>query len=161
MASSTRLTIPFVTTGQNGGETTHNEAMNYFDALLGLNIVEFGLNATPAGVDGNAYIVGASPTGTWNTAGAANKLAFFYSGWHYVVVPDGVMLYDDDTDKVMVKHSGGWRTYGQQTTTIAAIGSLTAVSGTGDDAQVNSNINALQAKVDAVIAAMKVANQMA
>lgn len=95
--ASANWAIPHVTTGQSGGEVRHNDALNRIDTIMQLGVVDFDLNTTPGSpTNGQAWKVGASPTGAWS--GNADKIAFYYSGWLYIDLKDGMRLYDNTND---------------------------------------------------------------
>ena len=92
--ATTNWSLPYVTTGQSGGEITHNDALNYIDTIMQLGVVDFDLNTPPGSpTNGQAWKTGASPTGDWS--GQADTIAFYYSGWLFVPLKDGMRLYDN------------------------------------------------------------------
>lgn len=70
--------IPFVPEGTIDPAAGLNISLNTIDALLQVLVQTVGANTPPAGVEGQRFIVGTSPTGAW--AGQANKLARFLNG---------------------------------------------------------------------------------
>lgn len=80
--SSPDLGLPFIAQSQVQPEATHNTALLLLQALAN-GVVSAGGNTPPGSpVDGDAYIVGASPTGAW--AGRANSIAIYLGGWFFL-----------------------------------------------------------------------------
>jgi Protein of unknown function (DUF2793). len=82
MTTSADFGLPFIALQQAQPEVTHNEALYLLQALLN-GVIDRGQNAPPAALDGDAFIVGAAPTGAW--AGRANCVAIYTAGgWRFV-----------------------------------------------------------------------------
>lgn len=74
--------IPFVPENTIDPAAGLNLSLNTVDALLQVLVQSVGANTPPAGVEGQRFIVGTTPTGAW--AGQANKLARFLDGaWQF------------------------------------------------------------------------------
>jgi hypothetical protein len=89
MTTSPDLGLPYIANQQNQPEVTHNEAVNLLH-MLANGVLDRAVNDPPGGLtEGDAYIVGAAPTGAW--AGRANCLAgWFGTAW--------IFLPGDDSD---------------------------------------------------------------
>ena len=126
---TTNWTFPYVTTGQTGGEVTHNDALNYIDSLMQLGVVDFDLNTPPGSpTNGQAWKTGAAPSGAWS--GQADKIAFYYSGWIFVALKDGMRLYDNANDIFYVCRVASSDTWDEViTSTSATVVALTDNSG--------------------------------
>lgn len=82
MSSTPRLGLAYLVASQAQKEMTHNDALNDLDALVHMAAISKTLSTPPASpAEGDAYIVGASPTGAWS--GQAGKVAFYFSGWKF------------------------------------------------------------------------------
>lgn len=83
MSTSADLGISYIAGQQAQPEITHNTALNQIQ-ILQTGVISVALNTPPGSpVQGDTYILGASPTGAW--AGRANCLAgYFGTGWVFV-----------------------------------------------------------------------------
>lgn len=126
---TTNWSFPYVTTGQAGGEITHNDALNYIDSLMQLGVVDFDLNTPPGSpTNGQAWKVGNAPSGAWS--GHADEIAFYYSGWLFVSLKDGMRLYDNNANVFYVCRVASSDTWDEViTSTSATVVSLTDNSG--------------------------------
>ena len=108
METTARLGMPMLASGQAAKEITHNEALSIADLLIGGTVEEPPRNAPPASpVAGQAWIVGASPSGIW--AGKAGQVAgYTRGGWRYVAPPDGLSLLVRTTGTFAVRRGGAW-----------------------------------------------------
>ncbi len=109
MADSANLKLPLLATGQSQKEVTHNDALNALDALCQLSVIDRGLNTPPGSpVDGDVYIVGASPTGLWT--GKADNVAAYYSGWIFRAPEEGWLAYVRDENTLYRWSGSAWGT---------------------------------------------------
>ena len=92
-SASARLGLPFLFTAQAQKEFTVNEALARLDGLLHI-AVEGSADVPPAApVDGEAWIVGDTPTDEW--AGHAGEIACRQAGnWLFQPPLPGMRLYD-------------------------------------------------------------------
>jgi hypothetical protein len=83
MATTPDLGIPYIANQQNQPEVTHNEALNLLQVLAN-GVASRAVNTPPGGpAQGDAYIIGAAPTGAW--AGRSNALAaWFGTAWVFL-----------------------------------------------------------------------------
>lgn len=83
MSTSADLGISYIAGQQAQPEITHNTALNQIQ-ILQTGVISVALNTPPGSpVEGDTYILGASPTGAW--AGRANCLAgYFGTAWVFV-----------------------------------------------------------------------------
>lgn len=90
--TSARFDLPLLAAGQAQKEVTHNEALSLIDLALCPVVEAVGPNSPPsAPTEGQAWIVGPLPSGTW--LGAANALAGWTSGgWRFVQLPVGAWV---------------------------------------------------------------------
>lgn len=97
-------------TGQNAAPDTINEMLEQVEQGANLFAVLDILNATPgAPTNGQAWLVGSSPTGQWATDGAANKIAIRLSGaWFYVAPKEGDYADVADEDALYRYSGSAW-----------------------------------------------------
>jgi hypothetical protein len=87
---------------------THNEALQYLDALTQLVVESVGATLPPAvPEDGAIYALGAAPSGAW--AGHANQLAYWAeTAWLFFEPKEGWQAWDRATGAAYVFQSGQW-----------------------------------------------------
>lgn len=83
MPTTPRFALPLLAVAQAQKEVTHNEALILLDALIHAAVEAGPLAAPPSSpVDGQCWIVGATPTGAW--AGQGNAIAIRAGGgWRF------------------------------------------------------------------------------
>ena len=83
MSTSPDLGVPFIAGGQAQPEVTHNEAVLLLQVLQS-GVIDRAVNTPAVGPTiGDAYILGAAPTGAW--AGRANCVAIWNgSAWRFI-----------------------------------------------------------------------------
>ena len=83
------LGLPYLLPSQAQKHVTHNEALRQLDALVQLSAAEIGADTPPADpAEGDLYILGAAPTGSW--AGQAGALALWEgSAWAFIAPREG------------------------------------------------------------------------
>lgn len=106
--TTARLALPLIATGQAQKELAHSEGMIRLDALVQPVVQQVGLNTPPGSpTDGQAWIVGPSPTGAW--AAQANNLAQRAGGaWRFYTRFDGLSVWDNTTDAVWHWNGTAW-----------------------------------------------------
>ena len=122
MANSTKLSLPLVAASQAQKHVTVNETFLALDIIVQLNVLDRNLAAPPGSpVEGDAYIVAASPTGAW--AGKANQIAAYQGGgWVFYVPREGWNAWVRDENVPLVYDGTNWSSL------IAAGGGLTVAS---------------------------------
>jgi hypothetical protein len=102
-----RLGMPLLFAGQSQKEAYVNETTSQIDALLH-GAIEDELNAPPATpLDGQCWLVGASPTGDWT--GQGGKIAARQSGnWLFFAPRDGMKLLNRASGQE-IRFSSGWK----------------------------------------------------
>jgi hypothetical protein len=102
-----RFGMPLLFAGQAQKEGHVNETTSQIDALLH-GAIEGEASAPPATpVEGQCWLVGASPTGDW--AGHSGKIAARQSGnWLFFSPRDGMRVLDRSSDQE-IRYSSGWK----------------------------------------------------
>jgi hypothetical protein len=107
MATTPRLDMAYILTGQSQKEITHNEALNDLDALTQISVADMTTNAPPGSpVTGDSYIIGPFPTGVWS--GHAGKIASWYSGWRIKAPKEGFRAWVQNLDRELVFNGASW-----------------------------------------------------
>ena len=108
MASTPRLSLPFLSVGQAQKEFTHNEALQTLDLLVSGAVEEPPRASPPASpTAGACYIVGEAATDAWT--GKSQCVAGWTSGgWRFIAPVDGMSLYERASGTLAVFRSGSW-----------------------------------------------------
>lgn len=109
MTLTVHLEISHLQENQGSSETTVNYAIDVLDLFaVGCPIQDKDLTAPPGGeADGQAWIVGASPTGTWT--GHAGDIAFYKNSAYYFMNPqEGWRAYLRDENLTYVYDGAAW-----------------------------------------------------
>lgn len=108
MATTTRLGLPLIEAAQAQKHVTHNEALASLDRLVQASVLDKDLAAPPASpLDGQAWIVAASPTGAW--AGRARQIACRDAGaWVFVVPKAGHLVWVADENRLYGFTGSAW-----------------------------------------------------
>lgn len=123
MSVTPRLALRYLVASQAQKEITHNEALNDLDVLVQPIVVSRVLTAPPSSpAQGEAYIVGASPTGAWS--GHAGELAFYFSGWRFKAPKDGWRFYVTAENAQVSFKNGAWSAVSLDVSTTWAPGVL-------------------------------------
>ena len=108
MPNSPLLALPYLASAQAQKHVTHNEALSLIDGLLHLSVISRVL-ATPPGVivDGDRYLIAASPTGDW--AGQAGQVALRMEGvWRFLVPRKGWRAWIEAENILLVFDGSVW-----------------------------------------------------
>lgn len=107
MTTTPHLGITLVEQAQAQKEITVNMALMRIDAILNSG-AKSRVVATPPGspVDGDVYIVAASPTGDWS--GKAGNIAYFDTIWKFIIPAEGVTLWVNDEDLLYSYNGAAW-----------------------------------------------------
>lgn len=123
MTTSADLGIEYIAGQQAQPEITHNTALNQVQ-ILQTGVTSVGLNTPPGSpAQGDAYVLGASPTGAW--AGRANCIAgYFGTGWIFVpgntsagtpiamgVRHEGLKVWNKADDKLYIWSGSAWAAF--------------------------------------------------
>jgi hypothetical protein len=97
-----KLELQFLVEGQSGAEAWHNEALLRAEFAACPELLDRGINSPPGSPsDGDAYLIGSSPTGDWATQ--ANKLTLYASAWKFLTPKNGM--------RFLVKDESLWIAY--------------------------------------------------
>lgn len=109
MTATARFALPLLHAGQAQKEMFHNEAVVRIDSLLHPAVVEIGVDTPPAAPEaGQAWIVGATPTGDW--AGRGHQIAAWTDGgWRFAAPRDGMEVWAESLAQPVRYHAGGWQ----------------------------------------------------
>jgi lysophospholipase L1-like esterase len=92
MPDTPLLGLPLLEAAQAQKHVTHNEALLGVDALTQLAVISRVVAAPPATpVEGDRYLLPASPTGAWT--GHGGQVAYFSGGWRFVTPRAGWRLW--------------------------------------------------------------------
>lgn len=104
--STTNLRITEMTAGQYQKEVTFNDLCWLLDAVLGNGVKSQSSTPPASPSEGDVYVVGASPTGSW--AGEADSLAqFVNSSWRFYAPRNGWRVYNQARADYLV-FNGSW-----------------------------------------------------
>ena len=108
MDTTPNLSLPYIMAAQAQKHVTHNEAIRTLDAILQLAVLDRDLAAPPASpVDGNRYIVAASPTGAWT--GQAGRIAAYQDGaWAFFTAREGWLAWIADENALAAFDGTAW-----------------------------------------------------
>nr|HPG88075.1 DUF2793 domain-containing protein [Hyphomicrobium sp.] len=108
MSDTPNIKLPYMLAAQSQKHVTHNEALRMLDAVVQLSVLDRHLTAPPGSpVDGDRYIVAASPTGAW--AGQAEKVAAYQdAAWMFYAPKEGWFAWIADENAVAVFDGVGW-----------------------------------------------------
>lgn len=112
MTTTPRLGITELAEAQYTPEQSVNEGLRFAEQGAGAFTVLDRDLATPPGSpsDGDAYLVAASGTGAWS--GHDGEIAFYASGWLFITVKAGFILYVDDEDALLKYNGSSYDTVG-------------------------------------------------
>ena len=130
MPNSPLLALPYLASAQAQKHVTHNEALSLIDGLLHLSVISRSLS-TPPGVvvDGDRYLVAASPTGDW--LGQAGLVALRMEGaWRFLTPRKGWRLWVEAENLLLVFDGASW--VGSSTPTQLQNLTLLGVNATAD-----------------------------
>lgn len=108
MSDTPLLALPYIASSQAQKHVTHNEALSLLDGLLHLSAISRGLAIPPvAPVDGDRYLIAASPTGAWLSH--AGQFALRMEGaWRFFVPRKGWRLWVEDENIFLIYNGTAW-----------------------------------------------------
>ncbi|WP_334148030.1 DUF2793 domain-containing protein [Hyphomicrobium sp.] len=108
MDETANLKLPYILAAQSQKHVTHNEALRALDAIVQLAVIDKDLGTPPGSpAEGDRYIVGASPTGSWS--GHATHVAAWQDGaWAFYVPAAGWLAWVSDESQSYLFAGGGW-----------------------------------------------------
>ena len=104
-----RLNLPLIQPAQAQKHVTHNAALEVLDAISQLSVLgRDALTPPVSATEGDAYALGAAPSGDWANAGG--HLAIYSNGgWLCVAPSDGWRLWDLQSAQLCVFANGNWQ----------------------------------------------------
>lgn len=102
------LGLPEIMPNQNLKHVTHNEALAIIDVLLQASVTSRTTDTPPGNkAEGDRYIVGSSPTGTW--VGHASEIAVWDGvTWDFIAPAEGFRVWVNDESKLYVRSGFAW-----------------------------------------------------
>lgn len=109
--STPRLMLPELAQMQELNAATINEALAQLDAVTDLYLKGQFVNTPPSSpVDGDTYLLGASPTGLWS--GRAYKIAYCLDGaWRFFTPFDGLRAVVASSGNFIFYQGGAWKDF--------------------------------------------------
>lgn len=110
MESSPRLQLPYLQPAQAQKHVTANEAFRMLDAVVNAQIASATTDQQPAApVDGEAYIIPDTPSGTdWSSFQPGSVAAFQDGAWREISPTAGWRVWVADSETFLVRHQGQW-----------------------------------------------------
>ena len=110
MVQTNNLKFNLVAQSQSQKEVTINEGLARLDALLNHGVADKDLSTPPgAPLEGAAYIVNTAATGAW--LGKEGQIAYYNSGWKFIIPNEGLVTWVNDEDKVYIYNGTTWISY--------------------------------------------------
>jgi len=107
MTTTPILALTYIASSQAQKEITHNAALNDVDFLAKTSVIDTTLATPPASPNtGDAYIIGASPTGAWT--GFASCIAGYYGGWSIKTPVAGWIAWTRGTNRMLYYTGSAW-----------------------------------------------------
>lgn len=108
MSNSPLLGLPYLASAQAQKHVTHNEALSLLDGLLQLSVISRSLTTPPTSpVDGDRYLVAASPLGDW--LGQAGQLALRMEGaWRFTAPRKGWRIWIETENLFLIFNGTSW-----------------------------------------------------
>ncbi|MBV7255197.1 DUF2793 domain-containing protein [Pacificimonas sp. WHA3] len=102
------FSIPLLQAGQAQKDVTHNEAVLRLERWLAPRVKSRSLAVPPAAPDiGDAWVVAAGGAAQW--AGHDGRIAEWRGRWMYLSPPDGLLIWIEDEDALLMRKNGVWR----------------------------------------------------
>ncbi|MFA4994210.1 MAG: DUF2793 domain-containing protein [Bdellovibrionales bacterium] len=107
MTTTPNLALTYIASSQAQKEITHNAALNDIDFLAKTSVIDTTVSTPPASpATGDAYIIGASPSGAWT--GFAGSLAGYYGGWSIKMPVAGWTAWTRATSRLLYYTGSAW-----------------------------------------------------
>lgn len=112
MTDTPKLGLTYLEAAQAQKHVGVNDALRRLDGVVQAGAIDKDLSAPPVGpTTGDAYIVGATPSGLW--AGKAGNLAIWHdTAWFFYAPADGWLVYVADEDQYYKYVAGAWSVFG-------------------------------------------------
>jgi hypothetical protein len=115
MTDTPKLGLTYLEAAQAQKHVGVNDALRRLDGVVQAGVIDKDLSAPPASpATGDAYIVGAAPSGLW--AGKAGNLAIWHdTAWFFYVPSDGWRVYVQDENALYI-FDGTWSSFASSLT---------------------------------------------
>lgn len=152
MTDTPKLGLTYLEASQSQKHVTVNDALRRLDGVVQAGVIDKDLSAPPgAPATGDAYIVGAAPSGLW--AGKAGNLAIWHdTAWFFYVPSDGWRVYVQDEATLYI-YDGSWSPFASSLTG-ANIWGVNATADTSNRLSVTSPGVLFNAETDDIALAM-------
>ncbi len=107
MSDTPILGMPYIMPNQDQKHVTHNEALDILDKVVQASVAFVGNTPPGSNAAGDRFIVGSSPTGAW-TGHAGDLATWDGTAWVFLMPKEGWLVYDRDTETLLVKRFSGW-----------------------------------------------------
>jgi Protein of unknown function (DUF2793) len=108
MSDTPLLALPYLAASQAQKHVTHNEALSVIDGLIFLSVISRALSAPPATpMDGDRYLIAASPTSAW--LGHAAQITLRMEGaWRFLIPRKGWSMWVESESAFLVFDGINW-----------------------------------------------------
>ncbi len=108
MSDTPLLILPYISGSQAQKHVTHNEALSLLDGLLHLSVNSRTVATPPlTPIDGDRYLIAASPTGAWTTH--AGQVALRMEGaWRFLIPRKGWRLWVEAENIFLIFDGATW-----------------------------------------------------
>lgn len=104
-----KFSLSELTSAQASKFAIVNENLRKSEILIMPTVVDSSTSSPPASPsDGDAHIVGSSPTGAWSTASENDIAAFINNAWTFFTPSEGWQVYDLDIGSLRIFTGSRW-----------------------------------------------------
>lgn len=147
-ASAVQMETSYLVEGQAKAEITINEALNRLDATIMVTVKDRDLTTPPSSPSaGDRYIVPAGASGVWTDQ--EDNIAVYYGGWVFLTPKIGWQAWIED--------EGCWAVY---TTSWESTEAVADLSQSITNPPTQAEVEAIQTKVNALLAQLRVAGAL-
>ncbi len=108
MSDSPSLALPYLAAAQAQKHVTVNEALSLLDGLVHLAVISRATSTPPVTpLDGDRYLIAASPTGDW-TSHAGHIALRMEGAWRFLIPKEGWRMWVADEDALLTYTGTSW-----------------------------------------------------